>query len=168
MLARLLLFLPLVACQHSAEDYGFTDDDDVADDLGWDPLAPNVVDGTTFVGVLSCGLFGGPFDRSWIKDGDAWNEPPPGPEGPTLPRPEVMPCIAQGDNRLTWHRTTGDIDFLSGGWEHAMQPVATENLWVGEGTPTEQPSPECLEGLEAVGLDLPVSFTLSLVELTAP
>jgi hypothetical protein len=142
-----------------------TDDDDAT--LSWDPTPPEAPDGATFVAVLSCGLFAGPIDRTWIKTGDVWEEPAPGPEGPSLPIAEVQPCMQQGAKQLSW-LDSGAIQFEAATWSHALQPSPTEDVWLGEGSPIGDPSDECLDGLAAAGLSLPVRFSLSLSEIRYP
>jgi hypothetical protein len=139
-------------------------DDDTEQPEAWDPTPPDVADGATFVGALTCGLFEGTVERRWVLADGRWDEQRGDAQSP---REEVVPCLQDGDKVLDW-LDNGDLQFLAGGWNHDLAPSTVENLWTGDGTPVDDPFPECLDGLGSLGLTLPVPFALALVELILP
>jgi len=162
--APLLIAGLLVACVPAPRETPPVDDSSYVR-FTWDPAPPpDVREGSTLVGTLTCGLFESAVERAWIFDGDAlWVEAPPEGE-PTALREELLPCMEQSERTLTWD-DDGRIEFEAAGWEHVLDPSPNTPLWFGEGEPRDLASAECLAGLRSVGLELPVRLSLSDVEV---
>ena len=131
----------------------------------WDPTPPvDLPHGTVLVGSLTCGLFEGSAVKNWVNDGTAWLEQA---GGSVTIRPEAAPCMAVGPKELYWWEN-GDIEFDSASWQHAFKPTATPGLWLGGGTPYHSLNAACLEGLSALGLDVPVTMSLQVLAVLPP
>ena len=162
----LLLFVFLAGCpaEESLDSTPFDDDDSLA----WDAAPPeDLPDGTLWRGVLSCGLFDAPVERSWLLQEGVWTVPGSGSEDSPRPRDEVIPCMESGPKTMTWAED-GQLSFEAAGWTHVMQPSTLANRWLGDGTPMHEPSRECVDGLAEIGLELPVGLSLTLTELETP
>jgi hypothetical protein len=179
-LARLVCVLAvlLCACDPSPAEFDRTDapprdvlddtGDDDDDELPWDPSPPEAIEGTRIVGQVSCGWLTGPQDVSWERLGESWLEEST-EGGSTTVRPELMPCFGAPanpayDHRLSWY-DDGTMFFQAGGLDHDLWPIGPEMTWLGEVVPTGGPSPECLDALEAVGMELPVIMQLEIVAI---
>lgn len=131
----------------------------------WDPTPPaDLIEGTTLVAELTCGLFEGSALKSWAFDGSVWLEQP---GGLVEVRPEVIPCMQPGPKELVW-TPDGDIEFDSASWQHAFKPTATPSLWLGQGTPYHALDADCRDALDELGLELPVTMTLEVVAVLTP
>ncbi len=133
-------------------------------DGAWDPTPPTSVDGSVLTASLTCGLFDGSGLKSWVMDGGVWLEQP---GGSVSMHPEVQPCLEPGPKELVW-TPDGDIEFDSASWQHAFKPTASPWLWLGQGRPYHDLDDACLDGLESLGLTLPIVMSLEVLAVTPP
>lgn len=132
--------------------------------LGWDPSEPDVPDGTTMETHFVCGLMQGAFDGLWVKQDGQWQLT----WADGQPVPELIPCAAHGAERWFEWEDDGTVHFVVGGIEHLVEPTEVENRWMGSVWSAEEPSDECLAGLEQLGLEFPLTLQMNVVAITPP
>lgn len=159
--------LVLGGCPGPANDDDSVDNDDAANDddsaTPWDASPPDVPDGTVLEATVTCAAFLAPTDKAWSKQGADWQELP----GHSAElQPELAPCVVDGPRLLTWNDLPR-IRFEAGGWEHVLEPGASEDRWVGGAQPMA-PSAECLEALQGLGWELPLTMAMDVTDLVAP
>lgn len=133
----------------------------------WDASPASVERGSVLRVEVSCGLLEGTPIREFRKlqdDGNTWEMLIP--DTPDV-HPEVLPCTQPTQDYLEW-LDGGDWEVLASDLWHELSPSLVENRWVGTTWPQSGTTPECDESLAQLGLEWPVSLSMTVVEIVPP
>lgn len=144
------------------------DPEDPVDEM-WDAAPPDAPDGTLLYTDVTCGLLDGLHTKTFEKQGDLWIEIDGTGNGPFE---ELYPCMGRsgdgrGDKYLTWDDEP-HIYMNAAGMDHDVWPTETEDYWIGEVNPMEEPSRECVDNLASMGLSFPITMTLRVTGIDFP
>ncbi len=150
--------------QHQEPEEDQPEEPEEPEGLSWDPTEPDVPDGSTMETRFVCGFMQGGFDGYWEKQDGEWDLVGTNAD----PFPELIPCLGHGPERWFVWEPDGTIHFVMGGIEHLVEPTEVEDRWMGGAWTVDEPSEECQQGLEELGLSMPLTLQLNLVSIEEP